>query len=677
MNITTYTNPIYYGGLLDDTSSLVGPACDGILEWLTNLFDLQSFFSSFFEDAGFGKSVINGYFSTDTLNSIRSTSIFISAIIAICLFALHLVLVNMNFASDSSQKQTMIDLLIRMPITFLLILGIPSIITVIDNIVDEILNQAFFTPTFSELLSDAGTLMSTDKIVSNMISMTATAAFSTIIILVLFIAIIIEVVKLLIEIAERNIVLWVMDIFAPMAASTYVSRTTNGIFVNFLRMYASQSILVILNQFFLVIFYRLCVNVTELLHLKYLILILAVLKTAQRIDSHLKTMGLTVAQTGSMLLDSIGMSIAGVTAMIRGSRTAMGAAGSVLAAKGAANGDMGMAILGNNLSSFARGDFANMGHEMGMNRAQMRGIFKNTGLGNAASIQEAVTEAKTGNFRPINQLNPEVKTQALKNAFGSDGINSILKQTGLDLNNAKNMTINPMNGDVSGIVSVKDSNGNMKDVAFRTSSTPLNSSSKQINGISGECYITPMNNKVAPGFRASGTQLMSTMSNVDLSAAESSGLHITESEYCEYNGRGYISHYDDDTIVGLTDAKTAEFYSMGTMYTDPNNSDPFVSLDDIASQNDKGEYTVIKSDGLLGGYDFGDDAKILSGSFTQNKNNPEEYDCKVNSNSGTYDVRFTTPVFSANTLVSDRQKVHVTHMGQDRGDIVCSVRKAP
>lgn len=677
MIINTYTNSIYYSGLLDDTSSLVGPACDGILEWLTNLFDLQSFFSSFFEDAGFGKSVINGYFSTDTLNSIRSTSIFIGAIIAICLFALHLVLVNMNFASDSSQKQTMVDLLIRMPITFLLILGIPSIITVIDSLVDEILNQAFFTPTFSDLLSDAETLMSTDKIVSNMISMTATAAFSTIIILVLFIAIIIEVVKLLIEIAERNIVLWVMDIFAPMAASTYVSRTTNGIFVNFLRMYASQSLLVILNQFFLVIFYRLSVNMTELIHIKYLILILAVLKTAQRIDSHLKTMGLTVAQTGSMLLDSIGMSVAGVTAMIRGSRTAMGAAGSVLAAKGAADGNMGMAILGNNLSSLAKGDFTNMGHEMGMNRAQTRGIFKNTGLGNAASIQEAVRSAKTGNFGPINQLNPEVKTHALKNAFGEDGINSILKQTGLDLNNARNMTINPSNGDVSGIVSIKDSNGDVKDVAFRTSSTPLNSSSKQVNGISGECYITPMSNKITPGFRASGTQLMSTMSKVDLSAAESSGLHITESEYGEYNGHGYISHYDNDTAVGLTDAQTGEFYSMGTMYSDPNNSDPFVSLDDIASQNDKGEYTVIKSDGLLGGYDFGDDAKILSGSFTQNAKNPEEYDCKVNSNSGTYDVRFTTPVFSANTLVNDRKKVHVTHMGQDRGDIICSVRKAP
>lgn len=682
--------PHMYFGLKEEASALVGPACNGILEWLSNLFDFNKLLEVLFEDVSFSKSYINSKLAEDTLSSIRSTSIFIGAIIAICLFAMHMVLVNMNYASDSSQKQTMIDILIRTPIAFLLVLTVPSVIGIMDDIVNEVLSQAFFNPTFGDLVKDtasvsieevAGTVIKTGgELAASTVTFGAPVILDLIITLILFIAIIIEVIKLLIEIAERGIVLWVMDIFAPVAAGAYVSRTTSSIFTNFLRMYFSQSLLIVMNEFFLVVFYHMCANLMNLLlSMKYLILILAVLKTAQRIDSHLKALGLTVAQTGSLLLDSVGMAAHSLSSMVRGGTRAVGAAGSILAAKGAASGDMGMAIMGNNLSSFARGDYAGMGHEMGMARAQMRGIFKNAGLGNVATIQEAITEAKTGNYRPINQLSPEVKTEALKNAFGAEGINSILQQTGLDLNNAKNLTINPMNGDISGIVTAKDANGKDVDVAFKTSSTPMNASSKQVKGITGDCYITPMSQgKVAAGFRTEGTQLMSAITGVDLSSAEGSGLNITESSFESLDGHDYVMHYDGDHSVGLTDAKTGEFYSMGSNYNGDDYTVNKIKEDEIAEMDDDGDYTVIRADGPLGGYDFGNNAKIVNGSFVESEDDPSKCECEINSDSGSYQVFFQSPAHSSGdiaTVINNRKKVHVEHLGKERGDIVCVAKK--
>lgn len=676
--------PHMYFGLKEEASALVAPACNGILEWLADLFDVNKLLNALFKDAGYGKSVINGYFSEETISSIHSTTIFIGAIIAVCLFALHMVLVNMNYASDSSQKQTMTDILIRTPIAFLLVLSVPSIISIIDDIVDTVLSQAFFNPTFGDLMKDT-TNFSIEEAAANIIGTGAEVVtvapllLDLIISLILFIAIIIEVVKLLIEIAERGIVLWVMDIFAPVAAGAYVSRTTSSIFTNFLRMYFSQSLLVVMNEFFLVVFYHMCANLMGLLSIKYLILILAVLKTAQRIDSHLKALGLTVAQTGSLLLDSVGMAAHSLSSMVRGGTRAVGAAGSILAAKGATSGNMGMAILGSNMANIAKGNYGNVGHEAGAAVAEKAGIYKNAGLGNVAAIQEAVSQAKTGNFRPLNQLQPDVRTHAIKVALGAEGINSILQQTGLDLNNAKSLNINQSNGDMSGIVTVKDAKGNPKDIAFKTSTTPVNASSKQITGIAGQCYITPQREgQLEAGFRTNGTQLMSTLAGVDLSAAENSELNITESSFESLDGHNYVMHYDGDHTVGLTDAKTGEFYSMGKSYTGEEHSLNNITEEEVADLDNKGYRTVIRADGPLGGYDFGNNAKMVNKSFVRSEKDPSKCECEITSDSGSYQVFFQSPAHSSGdiaTVINNRNKVHVEHLGKERGDIICVAKK--
>lgn len=681
-----FTNHILYSysGLIDDTSSLVGPACDGILEWITDLIDINSFIQSFFSGFGYNKTIINGYFAEDTLNNIKSASVFAGLIIALCLFALHMVLVNMNFASDSSQKQTIIDLIIRLPIAVILALTIPSILSIVDDLVDSVLQQSFYQITLETLLNDRYSLFISHNLITSMFSTTVNVTFGCIVLVVLWIAIIIEIVKFLIEIAERGIVLWILDFFSPLAAGTYVSRTTSGIFTNFLRMYVSQSVLVILNQFFVILFIMACMNTLEISTIIYQIFLLALLKTAQRVDSHLKSLGLTVAQTGSALLDSIGMATAGFASLIKSTKTGIGIGGSVLAARGAATGDLGMAIVGNDLANLAKGNIGNIGHEKGVAAAQARGIFKNAGLQNAATIQEAVSAARSGNFRPINELKPDVRNHAIREALGSDGMNSIRQQTGLDLNNAKNLSINGSNGDISGIVSMRGQDGKLKDIAFKTSSTPVNANSRQITGINGTTYITPIQDgKPIPGFATDGTRLMSSVTGADLSKVEKSDLCPSQNVYMEAaDGKGYVVHYGNTdqgnaVAVGLTDVRSGEFYSMGTNSLNDEITTPSITEDDFALKDRKGDFTVIKEDGLLGGYDFGSDAKILKTSIVRDpdSSNSCHYDVKVESNTGTYDVQIAQPVFYADTLIENRKNVHVTHLDNERGDAVCRVRK--
>lgn len=232
----------------DDSSSLVGPALDGIIEWFTEILDLNDFVNTFFIHIDISKARINeffGYFSV--LDDLKMLMIYIAGIIMFSLFGLHMVLVNMNYASDSSQKQTLVDLIARLPVTIVLILFIRDVFGIIDTLVNDILTDNFFDYSFADGFTDGFAMQSVGSVFGTGLSMVigVVTVLPTLVVLILWICIIIELFKLLIEIAERNIVLWVLDILSPLAASAFVSRTTNAIFTSYLRMYFSQSLLCI------------------------------------------------------------------------------------------------------------------------------------------------------------------------------------------------------------------------------------------------------------------------------------------------------------------------------------------------------------------------------------------------------------------------------------------------
>ena len=116
--------------------------------------------------------------------------------------------------------------------------------------------------------------------------------------------------KLLLEVVERNIEVGVLCYTSPLAYSMGASQSTSQVFKSWCRMVGSQLLLLILNVWFLRAFNSsvghyvgaggALTNGHGSVFL-WLFCALAFLKTAQRFDAYLASIGLNVAQTGSGL----------------------------------------------------------------------------------------------------------------------------------------------------------------------------------------------------------------------------------------------------------------------------------------------------------------------------------------------------------------------------------------
>ncbi len=153
--------------------------------------------------------------------------------------------------------------------------------------------------------------------------------------------------KLLLEVVERYIVVGVLCYTSPLAFAMGGSKATGDIFKSWCRMVGSQLLLLVLNVWFLRAFNssvgQYIVNGGALTSgsgnvFLWMFCALAFLKTAQKFDSYLSAMGLSVAQTGS----SMGMEMLMAARVISGfGGSATKSAGSVFhggaaAASGAA-----------------------------------------------------------------------------------------------------------------------------------------------------------------------------------------------------------------------------------------------------------------------------------------------------------------------------------------------------
>ena len=153
--------------------------------------------------------------------------------------------------------------------------------------------------------------------------------------------------KMLLEVVERYIVVGVLCYTSPMAFAMGGSKTTNQVFKSWCRMVGSQLLLLVLNVWFLRAFNssvgQFAANGGTLTTgsgniFLWVFCALAFLKTAQKFDSYLASMGLSVAQTGS----SMGMEVL-MAARVLGGFGGGGArsAGSVFRGGAAAAGGAG------------------------------------------------------------------------------------------------------------------------------------------------------------------------------------------------------------------------------------------------------------------------------------------------------------------------------------------------
>lgn len=126
---------------------------------------------------------------------------------------------------------------------------------------------------------------------------------------ILVIIILKEFLQLMLEIIERYLVMMVMYFTAPLAFATYTSKKTSRVFSSFISMYFAQVVVYCITMW--------CINITLYLieiapdkcagmkntleQIVYFFIIIGFLKIAQKIDSYLKDMGLTVAGTSANL----------------------------------------------------------------------------------------------------------------------------------------------------------------------------------------------------------------------------------------------------------------------------------------------------------------------------------------------------------------------------------------
>lgn len=679
MNYNPYFCSIFYEKA-QSSSAIVTPMMDGLVEWFENIFNWKALSQAIINPFDYSKAAIWQYFPV-VKDQMQLTMIMVGAIIALSLFGLHIVLVNLNYASDSSQKQSFIDLLIRLPITIVLIVAVSWLIKAMDDILLDAKSSSFFTNSITSMAANTANKAASDanEAVADLFAETLTGPFKSLILLILGMAVLIEVIKLLLEIAERNVILWTLDLCAPVAAGTYVSRTTSNIFTNYLRMYANQCFLIFMNGIFLAIIEYMIADVFNLSHVNYLILVLAVLKTAQRIDFYMKSLGMTTAQTMNGLLGSIGMAGMAIGGLIKSGKNGAATVGSMMTAKGVSTGNLGMSMLGNTISNRAKGNYAAATQDAGLKSFATQGGFANASIGSTGTVSAAVSEARKGNFTPIRQLSPDVRTEAIKQAIGPDGMRSISEATGLDMSKASTIDIDERTGALSGTANVTTPSGNMP-VSFQTSAAARTPNASKVMGIGGECYIsTKPTSSIPNGFRSSNTALMSTMTGTPLNTNALNGLGVTDNVYNGSSGKGFIEHYNKDSLVGFTDTKTGNLYSNGLNYSHEGQDKPdFVAPSDFFEQNKLSGTMQVSNNGLIGNYDFGKEPNLVANSF-RSEVGPDGtsrayFEIENNSKDVTA-VMVQRPTSQMQKIAEGNRSVSVKHLDNERGDVAISFRK--
>lgn len=143
--------------------------------------------------------------------------------------------------------------------------------------------------------------------------------FSAIISIVLFVMLYKNMLMLVLEMAERYLMLGILTIIAPLCIACGAVKAVEDVFKNWLSWIINACVVMIINTFFLAIFIY---NFNAIADVAYLCLWIAWLKTGQKIDEHMNSLGLKTAKTGGFGMDVM-------SAMIQGLPLATGVADKV------------------------------------------------------------------------------------------------------------------------------------------------------------------------------------------------------------------------------------------------------------------------------------------------------------------------------------------------------------
>ena len=291
-------------------------------------------------------------------------------------------------------------------------------------------------------------------------SFVAITSIGLLLILILLIALGWNYFKLLLETVERYVVVGVLCYTSPLAFSMGASKATSPVFKSWCRMVGSQLLLLTMNVWF---FRGFSTSVGQFIGnggalsngngsiFLWLFCALAFLKTAQRFDSYLASLGLNVAQTGSSMgmemlmaarvLSGVSSKAAGKTFFNGGTSAASTAAGSAgagfatgFASKFKGNSYVRHAVVAGGTPLGAGGGMGFVGRAFGGMAARNGATLTGESISSVASRQPSVSgsiggeiaDRSLGNYMPQMggyQLNGTTITggQISTTAVGADG----------------------------------------------------------------------------------------------------------------------------------------------------------------------------------------------------------------------------------------------------------------
>ena len=307
-NMASVGNVILNGIPIDDITESIIQSIAGMIASFS--IDVLSSASEQLLDLGpnldlfmhyFGKDVGNTLPDGKTLIDLNSMFLIIGYVITTGLFLFFLIMCSINPSGD---KNSVLQLIIAYPLILVGIYFSDDVVNVIYDLAlsawDSIFTSSMLeTSTLPYLMAYLVTIEYLDVVWSlHYLGTLFNVAVGWIIIK--------NALTMFIEVIERYVISCLLYFGFGTSLSTLISPTTRPIFFAYIKMIISQLLLLFLNIYFIKGFFLLLVNYTSWSNSIYgIIFVIAYLKTAQKIDAHLHSLGLNVAQTGSSLASSV------------------------------------------------------------------------------------------------------------------------------------------------------------------------------------------------------------------------------------------------------------------------------------------------------------------------------------------------------------------------------------
>lgn len=387
--------------------------------------------------------------------------------------------------------------------------------------------------------------------------------------------------RLILEMAERYLVVCIMVFFFPCVLPTIISKETSIIMKSYIRMMISHLFLLITGVIFMKGFVLLTLA-GALNTLVGFILIMAYLRTAQRLDSYMASMGLNVAQTGAGLIDSFGMAGQAFGSALRDINNMRKGTAGLVKASAITGGKAGLfkaaSIAGFNvMDAIKAGGLSQMGSNLD--------FIKKTGIAGEKLKEGAVPLSAAKEMLDKYMNNPTRDNMMSVSALHNNDLKKVLQSSG---GIPTGMHLNHVALSRSGDLVASGTTKNGTDVKGTISKAALNKNS--IATPSGN-YFTPQNTMAKGSVMSVGSR--SDLNSALMSAGKpNAGLHLnTMDQYNALKSSGNVAAANAMMKQGVVEALHEAGGLAGTQVLTGENS-PYGAGMPIGNIDKDGNYTA-------------------------------------------------------------------------------------